>query len=90
MFTVGGAQFTLGGAVFKRRSQVYSRRSHVYSRSSLFIVGGAHEGAVGPPNWYWGRFFGGHSYFLGVSNDFSGKKGPNRSVSVPLRTSLPH
>ena len=44
-------------------------------------VGGAHKRGHGTPKWYRGRFFGGgHSYFLSVSNDFSGKKRDLKSV----------
>ena len=35
---------------------------------------------MGPPKWYRGRFFLGHSYFPSVSNDFSEKKRDLKSV----------
>ena len=54
----------------------------------MFTVGGAQFTVgeavftVGLPKWYWGRFFGGHSYFLSVSNDFSEKTGPKIGQSL--------
>ena len=62
--------------VYSRRSRVYSRRSRVHSRRSLSTVGGAHKRGRGTPlNGTGDDFFGGYSYFLSVSNDFSEKNG---------------
>ena len=59
-FTVGGAEFTVGGAEFTVGGAKFTVRGQEYLNRT-----------VGHPTWYWVRFFGGHSYFLGVSNDLS-------------------
>ena len=77
MFTVGGVVFTVGEAEFKVGGAVFT------VVGAVFTVGGAPKQeeehlnmAVGPLKWYWGQFFwGGHSYFIGVSNDLSKNNG---------------
>ena len=65
MFIVEGAEFTVGGAEF-----TVGRADFTVGRAE-FTVGGHLNRTVGHPKWYWVRFFGGHSYFLGMSNDLS-------------------
>ena len=59
--------FTLGGAKF--------------TGGAACTVGGAHKRGRGTPKLYWGGFFGGHSYFQSMSNDFSEKQRDLKSVS---------
>ena len=64
-FTVGGAVFTVGGAELTVGGACLQKEEHI-------------NRAVGPPKWYWGRFF----IYTSVSNDFSEQKS---KVSVPLK-----
>ena len=64
LFTVGGAEFIVGGAVFTVGGAEFTVGGAVFTVGGAFLQLEEHiNGAVGPPKWYRGRFFGGAFIF---------------------------